>query len=38
MNVRNTENPWQAKVYKIPFLKKIIDLFIPKRAQKNIEY
>ena len=35
MNVRNTENPWQAKVYKIPFLKKIIDLFIPKEGTKD---
>ena len=35
MNVRNTENPWQAKVYKIPFLKKIIDLFIPKEGTKE---
>ena len=32
-NVKNTENPWQAKVYKR--LKKIIDLVIPKKGTKD---
>ena len=30
-----TDNPWQAKVYKNPFFKKIIDLFIPKKNSKE---
>ena len=32
----NLENPWQSKIYKIPFLKKFIDLFIPKKS--TMEY
>ena len=28
-------NPWQEKVYKIPFIKKIVDLFIPKEGTKE---
>ena len=35
MNTKNTENPWQAKLYKIPFIKKIVDLFIPKQGTKE---
>lgn len=35
MNTKNTENPWQAKLYKIPFVKKIIDLFMPKEGTKE---
>lgn len=28
--LENTENPWQAKAYKMKPIKKIVDLFIPK--------
>ena len=35
MNTQNTENPWQAKLYKNKFAKKIIDLFIPKDGTKE---
>lgn len=34
-NTQNTENPWQAKVYKNPIGKKIVDLFIPKKGTKD---
>ena len=33
MNIKNTENPWQQKVYKK--MKRIIDLFIPKEGSKE---
>ena len=29
------ENPWEEKLYKIPFMKKVIDLFIPKDGTKE---
>lgn len=32
---KNTENPWQAKVYKNPVGKKVVDLFIPKKGTKD---
>ena len=35
MNTKNTENPWQARLYKIPFIKKFVDLFIPKQGTKE---
>ncbi len=35
MNVKNTENPWQAKLYKKKPIKKIVDLFIPKVGTKE---
>ena len=35
MNTQNTENPWQAKLYKNKFAKKIIDLFLPKDGTKE---
>lgn len=35
MNTKNTENPWQAKLYKIPFIKKFVDLFIPRQGTKE---
>ena len=35
MNTKNTENPWQAKLYKNKFIKKIIDLFLPKEGTKE---
>lgn len=34
-NIKNTENPWQAKVYKNKFAKKIVDLFMPKQGTKD---
>ncbi len=34
-NVKNSQNPWQQKVYKIGGIKKIVDLFIPKRGTKQ---
>ena len=35
MNTKNTENPWQAKLYKNRVIKKIVDLFIPKEGTKE---
>lgn len=35
MNTKNTENPWQEKLYRIKPIKKIIDLFIPKDGSKE---
>ena len=35
MNTQNTENQWQAKLYKNKFAKKIIDLFLPKDGTKE---
>lgn len=37
MNTKNTENPWQAKLYKNKYAKKIIDLFIPKDGTKEYQ-
>lgn len=34
-NTKNTENPWQAKIYKNKICKKIIDLFLPKNGTKE---
>ena len=34
-NVKNTENPWQAKLYKHAPVKKFVDLFIPKKGTKE---
>ncbi len=34
-STQNTENPWQAKVYKNPIGKKIVDFFIPKKGTKE---
>ena len=31
----NQENPWQAKLYKNPIGKKIVDMFIPKKGTKE---
>ena len=33
-NAKNTQNPWQSRIYKIPIAKKIVDLFIPKKGTK----
>lgn len=34
-DMKNTENPWQAKLYKIKFVKNFIDLFMPKEGTKD---
>lgn len=34
-NSGNTDNPWQAKIYKNKFFKKIIDLFLPKDGSRE---
>ena len=36
INTKNTENPWQEKLYKKKPIKRIVDLFIPKKG--TIEY
>ena len=35
INTKNTENPWQARLYKKKVVKKIVDLFIPKKGTKE---
>ena len=35
MNTKNTKNPWQEKIYRIPVVKNIIDLFIPNKGTKE---
>jgi hypothetical protein len=35
MNTKNTENPWQQKLYSKKIIKKIVDLFIPKEGTKD---
>lgn len=35
MNAKNTENPWQAKLYKKKLVKRVVDLFIPKVGSKE---
>ena len=35
MNTKNTENPWQAKIYKVAIIKRIVDLFLPKIGTKE---
>ena len=35
MDAKNTENPWQAKLYKNKIAKKIINLFLPKNGSKE---
>ena len=35
MNTKNTENPWQAKLYKIGIIKRFVNLFIPKQGTKE---
>ena len=30
-----TENPWQKKLYEIPFIKKLVNLFVPKKGTKD---
>ncbi len=33
-NAKNTQNPWQAKLYTIPIVKKFVNLFIPRKGTK----
>ncbi len=35
MSTKNTENPWQQKLYSKKIIKKIVDLFIPKEGTKE---
>lgn len=35
VNTGNAQDPWQSKIYKNKFCKKIIDLFIPKQGTKD---
>lgn len=35
INTKNTENPWQAKLYKKKPIKKVVDLFLPKVGSKE---
>ena len=35
INTKNTENPWQEKIYKKKPIKKVVDLFIPKQGTKE---
>lgn len=35
IDTKNTENPWQAKLYKKKPIKRIVDLFIPKKGTKE---
>lgn len=35
INTKNTENPWQQKLYSKKIIKKIVDLFIPKEGTKD---
>ncbi len=34
-NMKNTENPWQAKLYRNKFVKKLVDFIMPKRGTKD---
>ena len=34
-NTKNTENPWQEKLYKIGIVRKFVNLFIPKEGTKE---
>ena len=36
-NVKNTENPWQQKIYRKKIIKTIVDLFIAKKRNKRIQ-
>lgn len=35
IDTKNTENPWQAKLYNKTLIKRIVDLFIPKPGTKE---
>ncbi len=34
-NSRNSQNPWQQKLYRNPIFKHIVDLFMPKKGTKD---
>lgn len=34
-NTQNTENPWQQRLYRNKFMKKIVDMFMPKQGTKD---
>lgn len=34
-NAKNTQNPWQEKLYKIPVVKQFVNFFIPKKGTKQ---
>lgn len=35
VDIAHNDNPWQAKLYKIPILKQIINAFVPKQGTKD---
>lgn len=35
MNTKNTENPWQEKLYRVPVIRKFVNLFVPKDGTKE---
>lgn len=35
IKIKNEENPWQNKLYKIPIVNQFVRLFIPKKRTKN---
>lgn len=35
IKIDNNENPWQNKVYNIPIIKNIVNLFMPKKGTKS---
>lgn len=35
MNTKNTEKPWQERLYRIKIVKKFVDLFMPKAGTKD---
>ena len=37
INTKNTENPWQEKLYRIKPVKKFVDLFIPRQGTKDYQ-
>ena len=34
-NIKDSQNPWQEKLYKKKPIKKFVDLFIPKKGTKK---
>ena len=35
VDISHNDNPWQAKVYKVPVLRQAINAFIPKKGTKE---
>lgn len=35
IRIRNEEDPWQSKLYKIPIIKQLVQLFMPKKGTKT---